>query len=339
MRPIASLAYRLAVFSSLGMLAAGCSTTGASSVAIAPNTTQSAARGNVVADRRASEGLLRPPARAANTRAGWISPDKRRHRKSALIYWGSYFNNTIDIFSAKGTNPPMKGQITSGLSNPERLFVDKTMSVYATNLGNNTITAYKRGATTPFLTISNGVNTPTGLTVDAAGTVYCANFGNNTVTVYPKGQTSPSHTISMSSSPEYLAIDSSDNLYVSTGIGVTEFAPGSGTGKNLGLTIGSPGALEVDKAGNIIVIDSSANTIDVFPAGQTAPSKQIAVTAGAPFALSLNKAETDVYASVEVSGGFIVQEVAYPNGTTMVNKITTITDGDWPIAVSADAVL
>jgi hypothetical protein len=97
--------------------------------------------------------------------------------------------------------------------------------------------------------------------------------------------------------------------------------------------------LEVDKSGNIIVIDDSANTIDVFPAGQVTPSKQIAVTAGSAFALSLNKAENAVYASVEVSGGFLVQDVAYPNGTTLKNKLTTITDGDWPIAVSPDAVL
>jgi hypothetical protein len=337
LRPIAFLAHRLAAFSSLGILAAGCSTTGTSSVATVPGTasTQSTARGTV--DRRASEGLVRPPAHAANTRPGWISPDKSRHKKS-LIYWGDYDHNSIDIFSAKGTNPPVKGQITSGLSNPERLFVDKALNVYATNLGNSTITAYKRGATTPFLTISNGVNYPTGLTVDAAGTVYCANFGSDTVTEYPKGQTSPSLTISISS-PEYLAIDKSDNLYVSTGLGVTEFAPGATTGKGLGLTIGSPGALEVDKAGNIIVIDQSANTIDVFPAGQTAPSKQIAVTAGLPFALSLNKAENVVYVTVGVSGGFVVQDLAYPNGTTLSNKLTTITDGEWPIAVSPDAVL
>jgi hypothetical protein len=325
------------------MLAAGCSTTGTSSLAPSTTSAQTAAHGDLTTNRLMAEGLVRPPAHAASTQRGWITPDRRRHKKKrALIYWGDYVNNTIDIFSAKGTNPPMKGQITTGLSNPERLFVDKSLNVYATNIGygyTGNITAYKRGATTPFLTISNGVNRPTGLTVDAAGTVYCANVGNDTVTVYPKGQTSPSLTIPMSYSPEYLAIDRSDNLYVSSGVNVVEFAPGSTSGKDLGLTIGSPGALEVDKAGNIIVIDSSANTIDVFPAGQTMPSKKITVTAGAPFALSLNKAETAVYASVEVSGGFIVQDVAYPNGTTMTNKLTTISDGDWPIAVSPDAVL
>ena len=333
LRPIASSASRLAVFSLLGALAAGCSNSGTSSMATVPNaaSTQTAAR----RDALEAEGLIRPSAHAANTRSGWISPDAKR-KKAGLIYWGNFDTNTIDIFSAKGVNPKMKGQIMTGLSEPERLFVDAARNVYATNLGNNTITAYKRGATSPFLTISNGVSTPTGLTVDAAGTVYCANVGNDTVTEYPKGQVSPSLTLSVFG--EYLAVDSADNLYVS-GTSVIEFAPGTTAGKTLTLSIGSPGALEVDKHGNIIILDSSSNTIDVFPAGQSTPSKQIAVTSGIPFALSLNKAESQVYVSVLVSGGFIVQSLAYPNGSTLKSKLTTLPDGDWPIAASPDAVL
>ncbi|MFY9663839.1 MAG: hypothetical protein WAL67_09130 [Candidatus Cybelea sp.] len=42
--------------------------------------------------------------------------------------------------------------------------------------------------------------------------------------------------------------------------------------------------------------------------------------------------------TVDASGPFIVQEVAYPNGTTLTSKLTT-GDGELPIAVSADAVL
>jgi hypothetical protein len=173
--------------------------------------------------------------------------------------------------------------------------------------------------------------------VDAAGTVYCANVGNGTVTEYPQGQTSPSLTISIAA--EYLAIDGSDNLYVSDGSGVTKFAPGSTTGKRIPLIIGSSGALAVDSSGNIIIIDADANMIDVFPAGQKTPSKQIAVTSGVAFGLSLDKAENLIYASVEAKGGFIVQSLAYPNGTVLVNKLTSVTDGDWPIAASPDAVL
>ena len=126
------------------------------------------------------------------------------------------------------------------------------------------------------MTISNGVNSPTGLTVDAGGAVYCANVGNDTITVYPHGQTSPSLTINLPSVPEYLATDASDNLYAAVGTEVMEFAKGSTTGKNLGLNVSSPSALEVDKAGNLIVLDGS--TIDYFPAGKTQPSKQINVT-------------------------------------------------------------
>jgi hypothetical protein len=122
------------------------------------------------------------------------------------------------------------------------------------------------------------------------------------------------------------------------GAGVWEFPSGSATGKNLGLSVAFPDGIEVDKNGNIIVIDSSGLAIDVFPPGQVTPSKTIAVTAGSPFALSLNKAETTLYVSVLVNGTFIVQTLAYPNGTTLANKITT-SDGQWPIAVSPDAVL
>jgi hypothetical protein len=272
------------------------------------------------------------------TRGTSISPDL----KGPLIYWATYSTNTIAIFSAVGTNPPEEGKITKGLSHPERLFVDGSGSVYATNNGKNTITAYKRGATSPFLTISNGVNGPIGLTVDAAGTVYCANIGNSSVTEYPKGTTSPSLTISMGGlMPEDLAIDSGDNLYVSYmggshGAGVMEFPPGSSTGKDLGISDGG-NALEVDRLGNIIAVGN--REIDIFPPGQTLPSKKISVTAGTPFELSLNKAETQLYVTVELGDAtFIVQVLDYPNGTTLKNKITA-NDGQWQIAVSPDAVL
>ncbi|MGA8575283.1 MAG: hypothetical protein WB609_06260 [Candidatus Cybelea sp.] len=317
----------------LGAAVAGCSMNSSSTPS------SNAALGtSPAASLRRSELLSRGFGTVSSHRAqssGWIAPDAKK-KKKALIYWGSYDASTIDVFSAKGTDPPEKGQITTGLSNPERLFVDKSLNVYATNLGNNTITAYKRGATTPFLTISDGVSTPTGLTVDAAGTVYCANVGNDTITEYSKGQTSPSLTIPTFA--EYLAVDAQDNLYAS-GSAVYQFAPGSTTGKNLNLNISSPGALEVDKSGNIIAIDEGANSIDVFPAGQTQPSKKVSVTAGSAFALTLNKSETVLYASVEVSGGFIVQQLDYPNGTSLTTKISGTTYGEWPIAVSPDSVL
>lgn len=324
-----SFGRRLAAVSLLGALAAGCSASGTT-----PNSASSAG-----ADARAlSQGLAlhSTTARTASDSKGWISPDARRKKGKNLIYWGNFDNNTITIYSSKGVNGKQEGQITTGLSEPERLFVDKQLNVYATNPGNNTITMYKPGQTSPSFTISNGVNAPTGLTVDAAGTVYCANTGNNTVTEYPKGQSTPS--ITLSTAAEYLATDAKDNLYVATGSEVLEYAKGSTNGTNLNLNIGSPEAIEVDHSGNLIVLDWSNSDIDVFPAGQTQPSKQITVTSGFPFAFSLSKNEKQLYVSVDASSGFIIQVLAYPNGTTLSNKLTT-NAGDWPIAVSPDNAL
>jgi hypothetical protein len=323
----------ISIFGIFGALVAGCSSSGVPAANLAGNPASNLASNSASDFRTLANGhgvvARRPEAKTG----GWLSPDAKKGKN--LIYWGDYDNGTITIYSSKGVNGKEKGQITTGLSEPERLFVDKKGNVYATNIGNDTITAYKPGATSPFLTISSGVVSPTGLTVDAAGTVYCANVGNDTITVYPKGKTSPSLTIPTSGSAESLATDAKDNLYASIGTEVEEFAPGSTTGVNLGLP-SYPGALEVDHSGNLIVNYGSA--IDYFPAGQTEPSKEIDVTAGSPFELSLSGNEKTLYVSVDAGTPFIIQSVAYPNGTAFSNKLST-NGGQWPIAVSPDSAL
>lgn len=330
-----SFARRFGCAALLGAAVAGCSmnSTATNPSNLQPGTSPAT---TLQRDRLFARGFGQGSSRHANA-SGWIASDAKKKKKKPLIYWGSYDANSIDIFSAKGTNPPEKGQITTGLSNPERLVVDKSLSVYATNLGNNTITAYKRGATSPFLTISEGVSTPTGLSVDGTGTVYCANVGNDTITEYPKGKTAPSVTIEAFA--EYLANDAKNNLYASEASAVYEFAPGSTNGTNLNLSIGSPGALAIDKNGNIIVIDESTNMIDVFPAGKTQPSKTIQVPAGDAFGLSLNKSGQSLYVTVDssTSGNFLVQQLAYPKGTSLTTKISGAY-GEWPIAASPDAL-
>lgn len=323
----------------LGGVLAGCSAS--SSVSLPGNAPLGAATAaSIRSNLLLSEGLA--TASSHRTRSlGWIAPDVKGLR--SLIYWGDYNTSTITIYLARGSNPAERGQITSGLSSPERLFVDKALNVYASNLGNSTITAYKRRETTPSLTISDGVNTPAGITVDAAGTVYSGNLGNDTVTVYPKGQTSPSLTIPIPGAPEYLAVDRSSNLYVSylggsRGTGVIKFPPGSITGTDLGLDLDGGGALAIDRSGTIIILVDYGSVIDIFPAGQTEPSKFIAMSGGTAFGLSLNKKETKLYATVDVNGAFVVQEVAYPEGTVSTTELP-INVGNWPIAVSADAVL
>ncbi|HKU81087.1 MAG TPA: hypothetical protein VJP76_02870, partial [Candidatus Tumulicola sp.] len=233
--------------------------------------TPGAAGDLVRANMAAADGIgTLPRAQAAHARGGVSATTITG---SQVIYSGNFNTNTITIFPVKGKNQPPIGHITSGLSNPERLFVGKTLKLYVTNLGNNTITVYDPGATTPSRTISKGIDTPTGVVVGADATVYCANVGNDTVTEYKRGRNTPALTIQLpdSDNPEDLALDAKNNLYVShpggtLGGGVLVFAPGKTTGKELGLVIGDPGAIEVDGSGNLIVVDSSAPSVDFFPA-------------------------------------------------------------------------
>ncbi len=240
-------------------------------------TTNALVRANLLA----ASGRSLPPGRHA-VGGGWISAAAKSG--SHVIYSGSYDDSTITIYPSKGINPPPIGTITTGLTDPERLFVDKNLELYTTDEGSPTsIVVYKPGKTSPSLTITNGVNYPTGIAVGADGTVYCANTGNTTVTEYPKGKTAPSLTVSLGNeTPENLAVDGSNNLYIqyvggSLGSGVIEVPPGKTSGTDLNLVIGSASALSVDKAGNIVIIDQGDSSLDVFPAGKTTPSKTLAL--------------------------------------------------------------
>ncbi|HEY1429272.1 MAG TPA: hypothetical protein VGF18_06845, partial [Candidatus Tumulicola sp.] len=243
------------------MTFAGCSASGMS-----PSNATVAGPSVVSQHRAEADGKVSHATVARAAVRGWMSPQAKAGKN--VIYWGDYNTSTITLFSNKGVNGPQLGQITEGLSEPERLFVDSQGSVYATNIGNNTVTAYKAGTTTPFLTISDGIDGPTGLAVDKNGTVYVANVDSDTITEYKKGKTSPSLTIDAAA--EYLATDSNDNLYASEYPSIVEYPKGSSNGTSLNLSnLGSPGAIEIDKNAGIIVLDESNDNVDYFPAGQT----------------------------------------------------------------------
>ena len=78
--------------------------------------------------------------------------------------------------------------------------------------------------------------------------------------------------------------------------------------------------------------------IDVFPAGQTQPSKKVHVK-GDPFELSLSKDEKKLYVSVLRGLSFDIQVLKYPDGTKPENKISGLGVSSFPLAVSPDNAL
>jgi hypothetical protein len=313
------------------LLLAGCSGAGTppspAANASAPNGSASQSRAMMRFGSTVVHGLMHfggAPERA------FLSPEAKAGKN--LLYVSSYNEGYVKIYSTKGTNQAPIGTITSGLNGPEGMAVDRNLNLYVTNTGNNTITVYAPGQTTPSATYSQGLNEPAGVAVGDDGTVYGANLAG-TVVEYAKGSMSPERTLQVGDLPIDVTLDKANNLYVTYGDGVEEFAPGSTTGTNLGIRIDSPGGVQIDKSGNIVVANQTLPGVEVFAQGSTSPSQTFAQT-GDPNPIRFDKKAKNLYVGDPLSN--IVDVYAYPSGT-LANTISNGVNFDAGVAVSAES--
>jgi hypothetical protein len=218
-------------------------------------------------------------------------------RSNGLVYVSSQFYSTVDIYSRKGQGQQPIGTITDGVSSPAGLAVDSSGNLYVANSGNNTVTVYPPGQTTPSVTYSNGVSGPQGVAVGSDGTVYIANTlvasGPGDVTEYSAGSTTPDLTITLANEyPFTLALDASNNLYVSWfdlssyAIAIYKYpTEGSSNGSNLNLDLPPQSfpafAIAFDDRGNLVVpweyiyTGEPPDYFAIFPPGATEPKRKI----------------------------------------------------------------
>jgi hypothetical protein len=213
-----------------------------------------------------SSTLLRRPTFGIKPR-GWLDV---KSATGALVYVAGL--NEVAIFRQKDSSPV--GSITDGVGGAYGLFADAKGGLYVANT--YTITAYRPGAIHPWITYTDN-GSPLYVVTDHSGRVYAANR-NGTVTEYPPQQTTPDVTIK---TPGYEAdginFDQASNLYVAYRGGgvdsIEEFAPHSTNGRILGMHVSSPQGLQIDRSGNIIVVESGNGTIDIYPPGKNHPSQ------------------------------------------------------------------
>ncbi len=233
---------------------------------------------------------------------GWISPDAGRHKK--LVYVSDQYDDAVEIYSATVSNPPPIGQITSGISTPDGLGMDKRGNLYVSNAGASTVTVYHPGQTTPFFTYSPGPN-PVDTLVGSGGTIYIAQGleGCICISEYARKGKSPKLTIPLSQthgSPMAMALDTSNNLYVTLTNGtVYEFAPGQTTGKNLNLSgLTNPRGVGFDKKGDLVVANDTLNfvagSVFIYPPGKTQYKQQLTV-GPQPFQLTFGRDHAFMY--------------------------------------------
>jgi hypothetical protein len=134
-----------------------------------------------------------------------------------------------------------------------------------------------------------------------------------------------------------MAEDGQGNLYVAfrgkAHGSVAEFGPGLSDMRRLRMTIDQPQGLLVDSAGNIIVVESTADRIDVFPPGAKTPSVTVTISGiGNLAGLAMQNSETTLWVSSE--GGY-VYSMPYPlTSSTVPTEYEQITSESNGIAVT-----
>jgi hypothetical protein len=264
-----------------------------------------------------------------------------------IIYAADHFDNKVYLYTASlgDAAPPM-----NGIDVPFGVTVDSSRNLYVTKERVKKVAVFHLNERTPFRIISQGMIQPTFMAVANDGTLYVSDPdpGSGDVIEYAPGSNTPTLILKLpwtrgKQSPEGLALDASNNLYVAYNDNnirhgdhngrVQMFKPGATTGTDTGIRVLAVGGLTIDKAGNLILTDQLAPAVFVYPPGSSHPSKRVNLGFSDPFGVAFNQAQDRLYLTDPF--GPAIYEIAYPQWT-ILHKIPTSYQA-WGIAVSPSA--
>jgi hypothetical protein len=197
-----------------------------------------------------------------------------------ILFSSDTSTNEVLMYDPRSANSSPTGSITTGISTPFGLAVDKSRTLYVANIANSTVTVYPNGQTSPSLTITTGIDGPYGIAVDSSGNVFVSNLNNNTITAYAKGQTSPYETINFSTEGQAVGVgvDSNDNIWVACDStnAVFEIPKGSSTPQNANLSsLNGPISVQFGRSDVMYVSNFAASDVNIYAYGTTTPSGTI----------------------------------------------------------------
>ena len=267
--------------------------------------------------------------RRAQAQPGWIAPEARLR---PLLYGSSYDGGYINIYPQFGTNQQPIGKLTSGLTSPQGLIVDRLHQLWVANTNAFNVVAFKRGATKPFVTLNDPGYYPVSIAVGGNGTVYAANAQGTSgqtgnVTFWKKGSTNPSGTLTYSTFQVVLGIgvDASNNVYVtfvpkSGPPAVLEFPAGSTNGKLLPMSDTTISDITFDSHANLVMEDGSGGLGIWAPPYSGGPTRTLQVFGNEP---TLNHAEGKVWIAYANFSNPKIEGYSYTTG----KLLDTITNG------------
>lgn len=197
--------------------------------------------------------------------------------------------------------------VTSFRGGPVGLAFDAHGNLYVANHGNNSIHRYSPTGDDLGIFASASLNMPTGLAFDSQGHLVVCNYGDGSLNIYSATGTLLSHVVTEMRNPLALAVDSGDNIFVSTpniaaNSGVFRFAPNgtSGTLFATGNDLDARG-LAFDQSGHLYVATQFGNTVQRYSAQGIALGTFAHTGLRDPFALAF-AATGDLFISNQFDG-------------------------------------
>ena len=200
------------------------------------------------------------------------------------LFVDDYGNRAVEIVTNGGAAPSLEGQleapgwnnigtIVEALSNqPASNWVDKRGNLYVPdyNMGQSQVTEYTSSGSWKF-TYSSNVEFPHAVTTDANGDVFEAD-GFNGINEYRQGSNTVTATCpQLGGGQRGVAVDAKGDVFTgyatsSTKGSIVEYSGGlAGCAQTvLGVSLGVPGAIVLDKSANLVVCDETNGTVDII---------------------------------------------------------------------------
>jgi len=213
-------------------------------------------------------------------------------QSAGKVFW-------IPAGSAAGTAPTSIG---TGFSEPSATAFDASGNLYIADFSNNNVVeipyvsgALASGSQTTLISSTlpfNGtaLNKPSALAVGPDGRLYIADLGNSRVVSYSLVTGQAEEPISSITDPWGIAVDASNNLYVTATGSSNILIDAAGAQSTLTLTgITAPWGIAIDASGSLIVSDHATGNIVWVPsvAGVLTPSSAVTIEKNPDTALGI----------------------------------------------------
>lgn len=247
--------------------------------------------------------------------------------------------NTVQIFT--NTYYRQLGVITSGISGPKAMTIDRRGNLYVTNQTSSSgnVAEYAPRATSPSFTYN--ASQPQGVAVDRHGNVFVADYGASglgLINQYAQGVKSPIASCIAAQNVYGVAVDGSGNVFASVWFGdnaasIIEFSGGlKNCSSTLLISFGNanipPPSLALDANDNLIFPWGS--TVYVIDPPYSAVTTTIGSGFSSPSSVSLNKKNKLLFVSdtgtntvtvINYTTGTTVTQLGLPNGISQANGV------------------